>query len=93
VERPHQALLELELVVTRLRLPSSVTQTTSRFCEEVAVPGIDESGLVAQQETRFAVVLNGGVSLAVWMGGAAQELNLLTWSMGRGRHPTPRSWP
>src|SRR5689334_11833782 len=32
------------------------------------------------EEIRLAVVLNGGVSLAVWMGGVVQELNRLTWS-------------
>lgn len=32
------------------------------------------------EELRFAVVLNGGVSLAVWMGGAVVELNELTWA-------------
>ena len=32
------------------------------------------------QDIRFAVVLNGGVSLAVWMGGATHELNVLTWA-------------
>lgn len=30
------------------------------------------------EELRFAVVLNGGVSLAVWMGGVAHELDQLT---------------
>ena len=29
------------------------------------------------QEVRFAVAMSGGVSLAVWMGGVARELNLL----------------
>lgn len=33
---------------------------------------------VAPEEIRFAVVLNGGVSLAVWMGGVALELDRLT---------------
>jgi len=32
------------------------------------------------EEIRMAVVLNGGVSLAVWMGGVVQELNRLTWA-------------
>jgi predicted acylesterase/phospholipase RssA len=32
------------------------------------------------EEIRLAVVLNGGVSLAVWMGGVVQELNRLTWA-------------
>ena len=31
-----------------------------------------------RQEVRLAVVLTGGVSLAVWMGGVAREINLLT---------------
>ena len=33
---------------------------------------------VPSEELRFAVVLNGGVSLAVWMGGAVRELHALT---------------
>lgn len=32
------------------------------------------------EEIRLAVVLNGGVSLAVWMGGVVQELNRLSWA-------------
>ncbi|MEU4192019.1 patatin-like protein [Kribbella sp. NPDC026611] len=31
-----------------------------------------------KEQIRFAVVLNGGVSLAVWMGGVVQEINALT---------------
>ena len=31
----------------------------------------------ATQEVRFAVAMSGGVSLAVWMGGVAREVNLL----------------
>jgi hypothetical protein len=30
------------------------------------------------EEVRFAVVLNGGVSLAIWMGGVAREIDRLT---------------
>jgi patatin-related protein len=33
---------------------------------------------VATQKVRFAVAMTGGVSLAVWMGGVAREINLLT---------------
>ena len=29
------------------------------------------------QDVRFAVAMSGGVSLAVWMGGVAREINLL----------------
>jgi patatin-related protein len=35
-----------------------------------------------EEEIRFAVVLNGGVSLAVWMGGVAHEINELTRGAG-----------
>src|SRR5580692_7927028 len=31
----------------------------------------------ATQDVRFAVAMSGGVSLAVWMGGVAREINLL----------------
>ncbi|HEX2053154.1 MAG TPA: patatin-like protein [Actinomycetota bacterium] len=37
--------------------------------------GIDTSDY---EEVRFAAVMNGGVSLAIWMGGVAMELNLVT---------------
>src|SRR5919197_3019636 len=33
---------------------------------------------LATQKVRFAVAMTGGVSLAVWMGGVAREINLLT---------------
>src|SRR5690606_24059430 len=36
------------------------------------------AALVPSEEVRFAVVLNGGVSLAVWMGGVVLELDRLT---------------
>jgi predicted acylesterase/phospholipase RssA len=42
-------------------------------------------------ELRFAVVLNGGVSLAVWMGGAVYELDRLTRSEGDDTAITPYS--
>src|SRR5450755_2135122 len=35
------------------------------------------------QELRLAITMSGGVSLAVWMGGVARELNLLTEASGR----------
>jgi patatin-related protein len=38
-----------------------------------ANPGYTGTG----QEVRFAVAMSGGVSLAVWMGGVAREMNLL----------------
>ncbi|WP_329474777.1 patatin-like phospholipase family protein [Kribbella sp. NBC_01484] len=37
----------------------------------------------APEEIRFAVVLNGGVSLAVWMGGVVREIDRVT----RGKGP------
>ncbi len=42
--------------------------------------GGDDWNNVASEELRFATVMNGGVSLAVWMGGVAHELNLLSWA-------------
>lgn len=42
---------------------------------------------VADEELRFAAVFNGGVSLAVWIGGVSHELNLLTRS--DPAHPGP----
>ena len=37
-------------------------------------PGADAG---TTQDVRFAVAMSGGVSLAVWMGGVAREINLL----------------
>ncbi len=42
------------------------------------------SGSEPEQDLRFAVVLNGGVSLAVWMGGAVHEIDRLTRRAGPG---------
>src|SRR5215467_11804885 len=50
------------------------------------------------QDVRFAVAMSGGVSLAVWMGGIAREINLLQQASNlrmkeslnnRGRGPSP----
>ena len=38
-------------------------------------PGAADTGTT--QDVRFAVAMSGGVSLAVWMGGVAREINLL----------------
>ena len=35
-----------------------------------------------KEEVRFAVVLNGGVSLAVWMGGVVREIDAVTEGFG-----------
>jgi predicted acylesterase/phospholipase RssA len=45
----------------------------------MAGPGRDDDH---DEEVRFAVVLNGGVSLAIWMGGVTYEIDRLT-----------RTWP
>lgn len=45
----------------------------------------------AQRETRFALVLNGGVSLAVWMGGVTHELNRLRLASSGAAPPTNRA--
>src|SRR5580658_468139 len=42
-----------------------------------AVSGTASSPDNFRQEIRLAVVMTGGVSLAIWMGGVARELNLL----------------
>lgn len=39
-------------------------------------------------ETRLALVLNGGVSLAVWMGGVTHELELLRRASGSASEDT-----
>ena len=48
--------------------------------------GHDLSG-VPPEEVRCGVVLNGGVSLAVWMGGVALELDRLVKAPARGDEP------
>lgn len=40
--------------------------------------GAAEAASIPVEEIRFGVILNGGVSLAVWMGGAVLELDRLT---------------
>ena len=54
---------------------------------ETAMPGaapadplwqpVESGDALTAQEVRFAVAMSGGVSLAVWMGGVAREMNLL----------------
>ncbi len=46
----------------------------STLTEQLTADGFDEEDL---QELRLALVMTGGVSLAVWMGGSALELNRL----------------
>jgi patatin-related protein len=58
-----------------------------------SAPGQSPSGMlehpecvtVPDEEVRFAVVLNGGVSLAVWMGGVVLELDRLTKATRDGK--------
>jgi patatin-related protein len=45
---------------------------------KIFVEGVLDMAEVPQEQIRFAVVLNGGVSLAVWMGGVVLELDRLT---------------
>jgi patatin-related protein len=42
---------------------------------------------LATQELRLALTFTGGVSLAIWMGGVAREVNLLVQSSDRRRTP------
>ncbi|MEV4742304.1 patatin-like protein [Streptomyces sp. NPDC049555] len=43
----------------------------------------DGSGDIDRQDIRLAVVMNGGISLAVWIGGVAVELHRLATARGR----------
>lgn len=45
----------------------------------------------AQRETRFALVLNGGVNLAVWRGGVTHELNRLRLASSGATPPRDRA--
>ena len=44
-----------------------------------------------RQEVRFAVAMSGGVSLAVWMGGVAREMNLLQQASNLRESPSTPS--
>ncbi|WP_391530109.1 patatin-like protein, partial [Candidatus Frankia nodulisporulans] len=46
---------------------------------------VDGAGAGTAQDVRLAVVMTGGASLAVWMGGVAAEINLATGDPGRHR--------
>jgi hypothetical protein len=46
---------------------------------------------LATQKLRLAVTMSGGVSLAVWMGGVAREINLLTQASDLRRRDEGRS--
>ena len=45
------------------------------------------------QELRFAVAMSGGVSLAVWMGGVAREVNLLQQASNVRQHESAAGPP
>jgi patatin-related protein len=73
---------------------------------EPAVPGAARTGPAQQpaesadaitaQEVRFAIAMSGGVSLAVWMGGIAREMNLLQEASNRRQSaslPVPAQLP
>jgi hypothetical protein len=67
--------------------PSSAQLPSAPADAEPVAPKAATAGPVARpanledagtgQEVRFAVAMSGGVSLAVWMGGVAREMNLL----------------
>ena len=52
--------------------------TTSQAGRTTGLFGHEELHAVPEEQVRLAVVLNGGVSLAVWMGGVVLELDRLT---------------
>ncbi|TCC50969.1 DUF3376 domain-containing protein [Kribbella capetownensis] len=47
---------------------------------------------MTDHEIRIALVLNGGVSLAVWMGGVTHELDLIRRASGSSSAPGPQSY-
>jgi predicted acylesterase/phospholipase RssA len=47
---------------------------------------------VSEHEVRLALVLNGGVSLAVWMGGVAHELDLARRASAGPNAPPPKQY-
>jgi patatin-related protein len=47
---------------------------------------------MSDHEIRIALVLNGGVSLAVWMGGVTHELDLIRRASGDDRAPGPQPY-
>ncbi|HET6738550.1 MAG TPA: patatin-like phospholipase family protein, partial [Kribbella sp.] len=47
---------------------------------------------MSDHEIRIALVLNGGVSLAVWMGGVTHELDLIRRASGGPDAPKPQSY-
>lgn len=52
-------------------------------------PTVDtQAPKVAAREMRFALVLNGGVSRALWMGGVTLELNTLRLASAGVTHAT-----
>ncbi|MFD5100391.1 DUF3376 domain-containing protein [Streptomyces albidochromogenes] len=51
----------------------------------------EKSAPHARHEIRLALVMNGGVSLAVWMGGVTHELDLLRRASQRAAHPRRRA--
>ncbi|MFB6718570.1 DUF3376 domain-containing protein [Kribbella sp. NPDC056345] len=47
---------------------------------------------MSEHEIRIALVLNGGVSLAVWMGGVTHELDLIRRASGSSSAPGPQPY-
>ncbi|HEU4945985.1 MAG TPA: DUF3376 domain-containing protein [Kribbella sp.] len=47
---------------------------------------------MSEHEIRIAMVLNGGVSLAVWMGGVTHELDLIRRASGDGEAPAAQEY-
>src|SRR5690349_2830204 len=55
-----------------------VSSSSQRLVEDVTMGSSPHTVVSdATQEVRFATAMTGGVSLAIWMGGVARELNLL----------------
>lgn len=77
--------------------------TARKRAQKAAPPIADETERVesragvtaATQEIRLATTMSGGVSLAIWMGGVAREINLLCQASNRrltGDQSVPTGW-
>ena len=75
-------------------VPAAVAAEDAVAAPEDAVAAAEDEALDARgigvsdttQEVRVAVAMSGGVSLAVWMGGVAREVNLLQQASNVRQH-------
>src|SRR6185369_3356139 len=81
--------------------PGRISRSAGRLCREGDTIGaVDpagdrpvDRGCAMREQLRMALVLNGGVSLAVWMGGVVHELDLLRRACSDGLDPAQQPRP